>query len=182
MHGLPVLLRVTRPGPDPGAALRRGGRRRPGRPRQWRRPTAGPTPHPRPDLSRVRAEAAELVRRSRYSEAADVLSAALDPAVWTLGAAARRRGEPATRPCERPVRPRALPHRAVPLRAAGDDAADADVALRAGGRRRRARPSSATWPVRSGCSAWSCTTPGALRRRRPAGRSSVVRSICSTDL
>lgn len=37
------------------------------------------------ELGRVRAEAAELVRRSRYSEAADVLGAALDPAVTTLG-------------------------------------------------------------------------------------------------
>jgi serine/threonine protein kinase len=41
----------------------------------------------RPDLSRVRAEAAALVRRSRHSEAADVLSAALDPAASTLGPA-----------------------------------------------------------------------------------------------
>lgn len=44
-----------------------------------------PTSYSRPDLPRVRAEAAELVRRSCYSEAADVLGAALDPAVSTLG-------------------------------------------------------------------------------------------------
>ena len=44
-----------------------------------------PTSYSRPDLPRVRAEAAELVRSSRYSEAADVLVAALDPAVSTLG-------------------------------------------------------------------------------------------------
>jgi hypothetical protein len=86
VHERDVLPGVTRAEPDPVqlyAAAIGGVRRSPGA------EVAPPVPvsPPSPDLARVRAEAAELMRRSRSSEAADVLGAALDPAVTTLGPA-----------------------------------------------------------------------------------------------
>jgi serine/threonine protein kinase len=83
--GRDALPGVTRREPDPVrlyAAVVGGLREAPTAPATAEPPM--PASHSRPDLPRVRAEAAELVRRSRYSEAADVLGAVLDPAVSTL--------------------------------------------------------------------------------------------------
>ena len=86
VQGRRALPGVTRPEADPVrlyAAVVGGLREEPAAVATASPPM--PTSYSRPDLPRVRAEAAELVRRSRYSEAADVLVAALDPAVSTLG-------------------------------------------------------------------------------------------------
>src|SRR5690606_17726401 len=81
-----VLSRVGAGAPESGAAA--GGR--PARPPRQAWPPAAearPGRFSRGDPDRAREQATELVRQSRYSQAAEVLEAALEPATRVLGEA-----------------------------------------------------------------------------------------------